>query len=163
MQPFVGRRLVRSGRLRLAAPPGTVFPLFGPIEERRWAEGWAPTMIHPPSGEVELGAVFTVEHDGGAPSVWTIVELDPQRFRISYVRVRPDSHLARIDIACAGADDGATRADVTYTFTGLAEPGNALVDSFTEAHYTEWMRSWELAISQCLSQLATLTLRRGVK
>lgn len=149
MQPQVFSRVARTASLRIAAPPSVAFPLFGPIEEQRWAAGWAPTMIYPATGEIERGAVFTVAHEEGEPSVWTIVELDPAAYRIAYVRVRPASHVARIDIVCAG-EDGVTRADVAYTFTALTEQGNAYVNSFSEARYAEWIRSWEQAIDHLL-------------
>jgi len=155
--PFTASRVVRAASLRIAAPPGVAFPLFGPLEERKWAADWNPTMIYPPSGAPEPGAVFAVAHEGGDSSIWTIVELDPAAYRIAYLRVRPASHVARIDIACFAVDAETTRADVSYTFTGLTERGNSYVDSFSEAHYAEWMRSWERAIDHWLEHGSALS------
>jgi hypothetical protein len=150
MQPFSAVRVTRTTSIRLAAPPTVVFPLFGPLDEQRWEANWNPTILYPPSGATQRDAVFTAEHHDGTPSFWTIVEFDPDNFRISYVRVHPATHVARIDIACTGDSDETTRADVTYTFTGLTAPGNAYVEAFTEPHYVEWLRSWETAINHYL-------------
>ena len=152
MKPFSAVRITRMASIRLAAPPAVVFPLFGPLEEQRWEPSWHPTFLYPPSGATQRDVVFTVEQHDGTPSYWTIVAFDPGDFRIAYVRVHPATHIARIDIGCAADADGATRADVTYTFTGLTTPGNAYVETFTEAHYAEWLRSWEAAINHCLKR-----------
>jgi hypothetical protein len=150
MQPFSAVRVTRTASIRLAAPPDVVFPLFGPLDEQRWEPGWNPTMLYPPSGATQRDAVFTAAHADGTPSFWTIVAFDPADWRIAYVRVHPATHIARIDIDCSGDADGATRANVTYTFTGLSALGNAYVEAFTEAHYAEWLRSWETAINHYL-------------
>ncbi len=149
-KPFTARRIVRTTTIELAASANRVFPLFEPIGEKQWAGDWDPQMIYPPSGVAEAGAVFAVPHAGGSPAIWTIVRYDPGRFQIAYVRVEPATHVARIDIACAETPDGATRADITYTFTALTERGNAYVDTFTEQHYRAWIASWATAINHFL-------------
>jgi hypothetical protein len=136
--------------IRLAGPPEVVFPLFGPIEERRWEPSWNPTILYPPSGAPQRDAVFTATHADGTPSFWTIVAYEPADFRISYVRMHPATHIARIDIGCTHAVDATTLADVTYTFTGLSAQGNAYVETFTERHYAGWLRSWEASINHYL-------------
>lgn len=90
-------------------------------------------------------------HSGGeAPTVWAIVEFDRERHRVSYLRVAPDSHVARIDVECAEAGPEATRVEVRYTFTGLGEPGNAYVATFTAEHFRAWNGEWEAALEHHL-------------
>jgi hypothetical protein len=148
MSDFNARRLVRSATIELAAPPQHVFPLFEPLGERAWAEGWDPQMLYPASGTAEQGAVFSTRQHGAAPTIWAIVQHEPQQLAIRYVRVAPDSHVADISVVCAG--DKRTRATITYVFTGLTPAGNDYVDTFAGEHYDEWMRSWESAINHHL-------------
>ena len=148
-QPFSAVRIARTATIRLAAPPEIVFPLFGPLEEQRWERNWNPAMLYPPSGATQRDAVFTATHADGTPSFWTIVVFEPAEYRISYVRMHPATHIARIDIRCSGASE-ATQAEITYTFTGLSALGNTYVETFTEAHYADWLRSWEAAINHYL-------------
>ena len=150
MQPFNAVRITRTATIRLEARPEIVFPLFGPLEERRWEPSWNPAFLYPPSGATQRDAVFTATHADGTPSFWTIVAFEPADFCISYVRMHPATHIARIDISCAGGSDATTQAQVTYTFTGLSAHGNAYVETFTEAHYADWLRSWEAAINRYL-------------
>jgi hypothetical protein len=152
MQPFSAVRIIRTATIRLSAPPDRVFPLFGPIDEQRWEASWHPTMLYPPSGATQRDAVFTAEHADGTPSFWTIVAFEPDTFWIAYVRLHPATHIARIDIGCAGDAGGTTRAEVTYTFTGLTALGNTYVETFTEPHYATWLKAWEVAINRYLTR-----------
>jgi hypothetical protein len=152
MQLFNAVRITRTASIGLAAPPEAVFPLFGPLDEQRWEPHWNPTMLYPPSGATQRDAVFTAAHPDGTPTFWTIVAFEPADLRISYLRVHPATHIARIDIGCSGDSDGMTRANVTYTFTGLSVAGNAYVERFSESHYAEWLRSWEAAINSYLAR-----------
>lgn len=145
-------RLTRSATIRLNAPPATVFSLFTPLGERLWIPDWNPTIIYPPSGDIELNAVFTTAHPEGPPTVWTVVEAAPEQFRVAYVRVAPISHVARITVQCADEPPAATRATVSYVFTGLTEQGNAVVARYTESHFQQWIQGWEVAINEYLDR-----------
>jgi hypothetical protein len=150
MITFTPLRLTRSATIQLNAGPATVFPLFTPLGEKLWVPDWNPTIIYPASGDIELGAVFTTPHASGAPMVWTVVEAMPEHFRVAYVRVAPESHVAQISVQCAEAAPGSTDATVTYVFTGLSAQGNAYVAQHTESHYQQWIQQWETAINAYL-------------
>jgi hypothetical protein len=147
---FTALRLVRSATIELAAAPQMVFPLFEPLGERTWAEGWEPEMLYPPSGGAEEGMVFSTRQHSAAPTIWAIVRYEPERHAICYLRVAPDSHVADMRVVCTSSGDDRTHAAITYVFTGLSEAGNAYVATFTEEHYQHWMRSWETAINHYL-------------
>ena len=147
---FVAQHFTRTRDIHLAARAERVFPLFDPIGEKQWADGWAPEVIYPASGEVEEGMVFTTGSHDEAQVIWTILAFNAARWRISYLRVTPGSHVARIDIHCEDNLNEATRASISYTFTALTEQGNDYVARFTEEHYREWMSSWETAINYYL-------------
>jgi hypothetical protein len=40
------KRISRSSTITLNAPLEKVFPLFGPIKEMEWAEGWQPEIMY---------------------------------------------------------------------------------------------------------------------
>jgi len=148
--PLVAQHFTRTQNIHLAAPPERVFPLFDPIGEKQWADGWEPETIYPTSGEVEEGMVFITGSHDEAQVIWTMLAFNAERWRISYLRVTPGSHVARIDIYCEDNLDETTRASISYTFTALTEQGNDYVARFTEEHYQEWMSSWETAINYYL-------------
>ncbi|WP_214470513.1 hypothetical protein [Mesorhizobium sp. dw_380] len=45
--------LERSHRVLLAGPIDRVFPLFTPIGETLWVEGWQSEFLHPKNGETQ--------------------------------------------------------------------------------------------------------------
>lgn len=75
--------------------------------------------------------MFTTAHGDSLPTIWPVVEVVQEEYRVPYVRVAPDTHVARITVQCA-EEGSATQATVTYVFTGLTEQGNAYVAQFTE-------------------------------
>jgi hypothetical protein len=153
---FTPLHLTRSRVIRLSADPARVFPLFEPLDEARWAEGWAPQFVHPTSGEACVGMVFTTQHPGETDTTWTIAAYDPERFHITYVRLTPDSRLGVIDVACSAAEGQASAVTITYTFTALGDAGNAYLAAFTTDHYAAYMADWERAINHYLQHGATL-------
>jgi hypothetical protein len=51
----------RRHEIVLPLPIARAFPLFTPKGEMAWVDGWAPTFLHPASGETQAGMVFTTE------------------------------------------------------------------------------------------------------
>ena len=143
---FPARRVALSQTIHLSAPSGQVFPLFEPIGEQVWAEGWEPHMLFPAEGAAQTGAVFTTGHPPEGESIWALTAYEPTRLHLAYLRVTPGLHVAFIEIQCAGAQDGTTRATVTYTLTGLSASGNDYLAHFS-ARYQEEMAAWERAIN----------------
>lgn len=143
------RHIERSGGFTLAAPMSKAFPLFEPIPEKQWAEGWEPTPVYPANGETVEGMVFTSSHTHEPDIVWTLVHYDPASHEITYVNVMPGVRLGRIDIRCSETSEG-TRVNVRYSFTALSA-GNEFMDKFTQDHFDAYMQSWQHAISYFLT------------
>jgi hypothetical protein len=152
MASFTARRTTRAATIRLAAPPDLVFPLFTPLGEKLWVEGWDPLIIYPPDGHAENGAVFTTHGHDDSDTVWVMTQFEPDRHQATYVRVSQHSHVATIAVQCVAEGTANTSATLTYTFTGLTAHGNEYVDTFSEQHYHEWLQQWELAINHYLEQ-----------
>ena len=103
----------RTGGFILAAPVDKAFPLFEPVPEKQWAEGWEPRPVYPGNGMTVEGMVFTSKtHDSDA--VWVVTRLDSARHEIRYVNVTPGVRVGTIEIHCTQAPGG-TRVDVHYT------------------------------------------------
>ena len=140
--PFVARRVMRTRHQEYTAPPAVVFPLHGFREEQAWAVGWEPEMVFPPDGEPVEGAVFMVRR-GRRDEIWVLTTWDPAGGRAGYVHVTPDRDVTDLRIRVSGPERGPTHVEVTYTWTGLSEDGNAFVEAQTEDDFRRWMGEWE--------------------
>lgn len=135
----------------LDAAPSHVFPLFEPLGEKAWAEGWEPQMLFPADGTAQAGAVFTTNHPPQGESIWTLTTYDPANLHLAYLRVTPGVQVAFIEIQCEAMGDGSTRATVTYTLTSLSAASNEQVARFA-AHHQHDLASWEQAINFYLAR-----------
>lgn len=132
--------------LHLAAPPGTAFPLFDPVNETKWDPQWKPQLLGP---AVKEGLVFLTQDERGR-STWLLDRYDPAAHVIRYVVNAPDL-LDEIDIAVQ--PDGAARsiATVTYTRTSLSPAGDDQV-RFLQKHFPQHAPHWESAINSVLTR-----------
>lgn len=148
------RRVERSETITLNAPPERVFPLFGPVREGEWAEGWSPEIVYAatPLAEEE-GAVFITRQEGQAETVWIVTRYEPEAYRIEYARLTPGATAVRVMVACEAAEGGRTSARVTYEITTLgdaeAHHGESTV-RLVESHYPDFLKEWETAINEVL-------------
>ncbi|MBI1744065.1 hypothetical protein HYR54_13510 [Candidatus Acetothermia bacterium] len=110
--PFVAKRVTRTHTIQLSASASRVFPLFEPIGEKQWAEGWDPHMLYPASGVTQEGSVFTTQSHESSPTIWTVTHFDPEKFQITYLRVTPDSNVAKVEIHCADNQAKTTQAHI---------------------------------------------------
>lgn len=51
-------RISKSAQFIVSESIEKVFPLFGPIEEVKWAHGWDPEVIYSENGKIEEGFIF---------------------------------------------------------------------------------------------------------
>ncbi|HWX25025.1 MAG TPA: hypothetical protein VN083_08290 [Vicinamibacteria bacterium] len=141
-------QVIRSYVQTLAAAPSVVFPLLGPVEEARWAEGWAPELLSSEAGIGE-GTVFRTRH-GGVETVWILTLWDPVLHRVGYAHVTAGSDVATLRIDLLGVGGGMTEARVTYIWTALSDQGAALIDRHTQERFESDMRDWETALNHYL-------------
>ena len=90
---FEAKHVVRSHTIEIQARPDAVFPLFTPMGEKKWVDGWDPIMHYPRSGEAMEGAVFSTRSEGEAETVWAIVEYDPEKGAPSICASHPGREL----------------------------------------------------------------------
>jgi uncharacterized protein YbjQ (UPF0145 family) len=150
--PFKSTRISRTCVITVRAPLATVFPLFGPIREKEWADGWDPELVFPPTGAFEEHMVFRTpgHHEGEPDYTWTISVYRPDGALVEYT-VFTQERLWWITIQCReGAAPGTTEAEITYTYTGLTERGNALNRKAMDAMFHHDLKDWEEAIHHFL-------------
>ncbi len=156
-QEFEAAEATRTSAIILKGSPDDVFPLFSPVREAEWAEGFSPTILSSGQDPVRAGCVFTTEQPSRGKTIWLLSEYDQEERRVSYVRVTPTSNLAQITILVIPGKDRTSVAQVTYKFTSLSEKGNEYVSKFTEDYYREWIAGWETAINHYLTTGKRLT------
>ena len=79
---FQAENISKTATIYLKAPVDIVFPLFGPFEEKKWADGWNPDLLYPHQEKVAVGVSFTTEGNRfEGPYTWRINEYDASAFR----------------------------------------------------------------------------------
>jgi hypothetical protein len=150
---FKSARISRTSVLTLNAPLPRVFPLFGPIKEKEWAEGWDPHVLYSTTGLVEEHMVFQVcsPHALEADSTWTVSKYQPDLALIEYTVFAPE-RLWWITIQCRESHPGGTtEAAITYTHIGLTENGNRVNEQALAKMYHRKLKDWEEAINHYLA------------
>lgn len=76
MNSFKSVRVTKTGELNLSAPVNEVFPLFDPINEKKWAADWDFTAVFPNPAVAEPGFTFTTQRHHDPETVWVLSKLD---------------------------------------------------------------------------------------
>jgi hypothetical protein len=149
--PFTAERVSKSATIMLEGHIERVFPLFGPVKERKWAGGWNPVMLYPASGEVEEGMVFTTQGHGHGETVfaWIVSKYQAENHLTEYI-VSTANRYWVITIRCIASSVAQTKATVSYTYTGLTPLGNEINKDAIEKMYERNLRDWEEAINHYL-------------
>jgi len=149
---FRAQRISKTATITLKAPLDKVFHLFDPIGEKEWAAGWDPQMLYPGSDLVEEHMVFKTPSHGHHESeyIWTVSKYLSEQGLIEYMVHTPE-RVWWITIQCRADSPGeSTTAEITYTYTGLTEIGNALNERALRAMYAHDLKDWEKAINTYL-------------
>ena len=121
-------RATHTYRLRLRAWPEKVFPLFCPVRETEWADGWLPELVISSSGVAERDCVFTTSDKRGT-AVWYITRYEPENWFVEMLKIAPGVTACRLNIQLC-KEGARCIADVTYTHTSLGPAGDELVAAF---------------------------------
>ena len=164
---FVGYRARNTGSFHVDSPVETVFPLFGPAEEARWAPGWQPHWLFPErsiaeSHTPERGWVFKTSRRSPEERVWFVEKFDPVGHQAVYRVHWPGHMIYRIEVTSVPSENPKSRKSgtlttVAYDFIGVSEGGNREVRKKT-AHpkeYAREMKRWARFITHCLQRAKT--------
>ena len=132
------------------APYEQVFPLFGALEEKKWAESWDPQFVYPSPARDQQGMVFTVEH-AGMSSVWTNTALDEASGHVQYVYILNNAMVTLVDIHVTKAGATETRVSVVYERTALKPEANEHVTHYAKGDAKSGT-GWEQAINAYLAK-----------
>jgi hypothetical protein len=141
-------RVSRSYAQQLLAPPATVFPLLCPVREADWIEGWDPLAVFSRSGLAEVDCVFLTAALP-ADAVWYITRHEPAKAQLEMLKITPQVTVCKISIELHATLTG-SQALITYTHTSLGPAGDALVESFSEDFYRDFMKNWETRLNHYL-------------
>ncbi|MGA9533212.1 MAG: hypothetical protein WBR18_10895 [Anaerolineales bacterium] len=144
----------RSSTISLEAGLRQVFPLFGPIKEKEWADDWDPHILLGEPGRVEEHMVFQTEtgdpEDPGLVT-WIVSKYDPNQALIEYTVFGQD-RIWWICIKCRQGESGAaTKATIEYTYFGLNEESARRNQEALDRMFRQDLRDWEAAINHYLS------------
>lgn len=147
---FKAEKVTRTATISLKGNINTVFPLFGAFEERKWAEGWNPTLIYPSTEIIEEGTTFKTEgYNDELEFLWRVSRYEPENYLIQYL-VSTENRYWTITIKCKSVTEGQVLAEVTYTFIGLNELGNKLNEHSIQRMYKNNLLDWEKEINYFL-------------
>jgi hypothetical protein len=147
---FQAKRVVKSYRQTIDAPPEVVFPLLCPVREAEWLDGWQYKMIYSASGLAEEGAVFSTANPGEEDIVWVVTRHDPETRVVEFTRFTPRCKTCVLRIGVAPFDEGRSYVDVTYTYTSIAPGGNQFLESWTQESFLEAVVFWERSMNHFL-------------
>ena len=118
-----------------------------------WAAGWNPQIIYSTTNTVEEHMVLkTPSHHGHNESeyIWIVSKFLPAQALIEYT-VHTSERVWWITIQCrADLPDKTTKAEITYTFSGLTEIGNAINEKALRSMFIQDLKDWEAAINYYL-------------
>lgn len=150
MVAFAGRRLVRSYRQTIEAPPVVVFPLLCPVREVEWLDGFAFEMIYSASGLIEPGCVFKTAVPGEPDTIWVVSRHDPSARVVQFTRVTPGLRTCVLDVVVQAAGASQSHVTVTYVYTSTSEAGNAFLDGWSEEAFMGAVVFWEKSMNHFL-------------
>lgn len=145
---FKPERIQRTSVFVVHASIEKAFPLFGPLLEMEWAEGWEPRVIFLRQKYVEEHMIFKTKSQYGEDYLWAVTQYDPALYKIEYTVTAPD-RIWFIGVVCQ-ANDNQTKVSVTYTYTGLSEKGNQQNKDALEKMFANDLKDWEKAINYYL-------------
>jgi hypothetical protein len=153
---FVAERIKRSASFVINGTIDKVFPLFGPVREEEWAEGWKPGVIYSENGLVEEHMIFqTAGNPEEGKYTWVITQFIPMKYLIEYT-VSTAARIWFVRVECKEAGEK-TKATVSYTYTGLTEVGNHRNKRALEKMFEHNLTDWEEAINHYLKTGKKLT------
>lgn len=147
---FKSERITRSASIRLEGSIEDVFPLFGPVREKDWADGWDPEIIFSETNLVEQHMVFRTLSTNPDEKYfrWVITQYFPDQHTIEYT-VSTENRVWCINVKCS-QHSSETLATISYTYIGLTPEGNRLNREALLKMYAHDLRDWEEAINYYL-------------
>lgn len=128
-----------------------VFPLFSPLEEKKWENDWNPDFLYPSNGEFVENLVFNTKSSNKIEKKfnWIISYLDIKDYLVVYT-VFTENRVWTIKVQCVDIEKNKTAAEIKYTFTSLNKKGIEINRESLEKMYKKDLKDWETAINYFL-------------
>ncbi len=149
-------RVTHSYVQTIEGTPEVIFPLYCPVKEAEWCEGWDPVAVYTTSGVVEPECVFTTE-DNGIESAWFVTVYDNKQGLVEMIKHTPGVTISKLTISIEPICQQTTRAIISYGFTSLSKAGDEVLKEFTKENYNTSMAAWEKAMNHYLKTGEILT------
>ena len=148
---FKAKRIARSATIICESSAANVFPLFGPVAEKKWADGWDFNTIYSETNLIEENFIFqTNPHKGDTlKTTWIISRYDSTNMVIEYI-LFSENWIDVINIKCRDNGNRTTNAKISYTYTALNEKGNSIIEHLAAHMYAHGLKDWEEAINYYL-------------
>jgi len=150
------KRITRSYVQTIQGTPEDIFPLYCPVKEAQWCEGWDPSVVYSESGVVEPDCIF-VTGAGAAESAWFVTVHDPEQRVVEMIKHTPGVTFVKLRISLEPVTARQTRATISYSYTALSRAGDKALAAFTEESYHTMMAAWEAAMNHYLETGEMLT------
>jgi hypothetical protein len=150
------RRVTRSHTQTINGTPADIFPLYCPVKEALWCEGWDPQVVYTDTGVAEPDCVF-VTADGESEAVWYVTRQDPARGRVEMIKHTPGMTMVKLRIALEPVSAETTRVTISYSYTSLSPAGDKVLEAFTAECYQTMIAAWETAMNHYLETGTLLT------
>jgi hypothetical protein len=153
---FKAERISKSSSFNVNGSVEDVFPLFGPIREKEWADGWDPEILFSHDKFVEEHMVFRTKAstDEGFYH-WTVTQYRPHEYFIEYT-VCTVNRIWFISVNCV-ADNRSTKVTVGYTYTSLNAKGDEMNRAAVAKMFSDDLTDWRDAINYYLATGKMLT------
>ena len=148
---FKPERISRSATFTVHGKIENIFPLFGPICEAEWAEGWEPKILYRTNEQtlVEEHMIFqTNGKTGEGKYTWVITQYQPEKFMIEYT-ISTHERIWFVRVECKPFQHQ-TDVKVTYTYTGIREEGKRKNEQALKRMFAQDLKDWEEAINYYL-------------
>jgi len=140
--------LSRTGIMQLKTPVDQVFPLFGPVEETKWAHDWEPFDIIPEGAVFMKGMCFKTRSTNPHEDcfLWELTRLSHKKTEVQYT-VKTTNRTWNIEICCKRTGLRSTRVKVTYIYRALNDVGTPLNRQALQDIFKQDLQDWETAIN----------------
>ncbi|MDF2631901.1 MAG: hypothetical protein K0Q85_497 [Caproiciproducens sp.] len=146
---FKGKRIIKRHSMVIGAAVDIVHPLLCPEREKDWIDGWSYEMIYSQSGFAEHGCVWKTNFPEEGEAIWIMVRNNPPR-EAAYIKYVPGVMIGELAFMLQNTESKGTTIDVTYTFTGLTEQGNKLIDTILSESLEQKLLGLERALDYYL-------------
>jgi len=133
-----------------------IMPLYCPVREIDWVEGWNPKVVISNSGLVEKNCIFITPNEPN-DIVWIVTDYDTEKGHVEMYHHLVETLITRLEIQLTAVNESTTHAALIYSKTALSEKGDEALKEFTKESYDIMMDSWEKAMNYYLKTGKMLT------